>query len=767
MARLLLNGFELQFSSPTVILFTEEMPDNSAFRALKAELGESWFLRWSEGKVWGLPKSTEPRESFGQPVEALCSEIDTLRFLAARFDSVLPERFPKYERLRHRPFTFLARKDAVAGVASRMQGLPPLIQRFRIRSKLEMEAKLVEIADGDLKTGVFLTVATRWEILASLTELHDAGVDLRGLHVIRRNPEPGEPRLIGRIGEIADGLVRFSESRNGEQEMRTEHLALEGSKSAFARCLKAILGEKYKAFEDERQKEEANVFGGSAADDRLEKLGEFFKKASPINLGGGLSCNVIGRLQVTNSGHYKSATVANPVEYCFDAAKTKRDQFPWSGLERFGPYSRDTFSKKSPRILVFFPDTVQGPVETFLRNFRDGVTLPEKSRYQGGFGKTFDLANPQFVLCKIPWLSGSRSDVSRTYREAVEEFLAGDSTTPDGAFVVILDEHSRAPDNMNPYLQTKALLLMAGVPVQEIRVPTLTRPARELQYICQDLAVSLYAKMNGTPWTVDHDLTITDEIVIGMGYCEISGSRFEERQRHIGITTVFRGDGNYLLANVSKACRYDDYPEVLRRSTLDILSDIKSRNGWRPGDTVRIVFHVCKPLKNVEVAEITSECVKALCGEQNVEFAFLTVSQDHSFTLFDKAQPGIPVNRYKPDGAKKAIYVPKRGTIVQAGRFTRLLCTNGPNLIKRDNAPHPNPLLVHLHPQSTFRDLDYLTVQVLKFTSLSWRSTLPARRPVTIYYSEMIAELLGRLKSIPDWSPAMLNVKLRASRWFL
>ena len=74
---------------------------------------------------------------------------------------------------------------------------------------------------------------------------------------------------------------------------------------------------------------------------------------------------------------------------------------------------------------------------------------------------------------------------------------------------------------------------------------------------------------------------------------------------------------------------------------------------------------------------------------------------------------------------------------------------------------------MRLHPASTFRDLDYLTEQVLKFTSLSWRSTLPAGRPVTIYYSELMAELLARLRAVPDWSPALVNTRLESSRWFL
>src|SRR5439155_16478478 len=93
--------------------------------------------------------------------------------------------------------------------------------------------------------------------------------------------------------------------------------------------------------------------------------------------------------------------------------------------------------------------------------------------------------------------------------------------------------------------------------------------------------------------------------------------------------------------------------------------------------------------------------------------------------------------------------------------------TNHHNLLNRANSPLPVPLLIGLHPDSTFKDVDYIAEQVLKFTSLSWRSTLPARTPVTIFYSERIAELLGRLKDVPDFSTTPLSVKLKWSRWFL
>ena len=270
--------------------------------------------------------------------------------------------------------------------------------------------------------------------------------------------------------------------------------------------------------------------------------------------------------------------------------------------------------------------------------------------------------------------------------------------------------------------------------------------------------------MGGLPWTVDHGLTVDDEIVIGMGTAELSGSRFEQRQRHIGITTVFRGDGNYLLSNLSRDCSYDQYPTVLRDSTVEVLKEIQTRNAWRKGDTIRVVFHAFKPLRNIEVAEIVRSCVEEVGREQNIEFAFLTVSFDHPFKVFDTSQKGV---RRRHDAPLKAVMVPDRGLMTQLGRYTRLLCGNGPTLIKRPTSPLPSPLLIHLHRESTYRDLAYLSDQVLKFTALSWRSTLPAERPVTIYYSELIAGLLARLQVVPGWSPMVLNTKLRTSKWFL
>jgi hypothetical protein len=200
------------------------------------------------------------------------------------------------------------------------------------------------------------------------------------------------------------------------------------------------------------------------------------------------------------------------------------------------------------------PDGAAGQVSQFIKRFRDGIDSIENSAYATGFSRTFGLVNPQFVNCTVPLGQRAADTPGDRYARTVEEHLARDADY-QAALVVILDEQARLADRINPYLRAKAVLLMNGIPVQEARLSTITKSPGSLQYTMQNMAVALYAKMGGVPWTVTHDLGVDDELVIGMGMAELSGSRFRERQRHMGITTVFRGDGNYLLATLRARVR--------------------------------------------------------------------------------------------------------------------------------------------------------------------------------------------------------------------
>ncbi len=763
-----LNAFHVMFSKPTFTANVADFPDPEALPAFRKMHGAEWFLYWRNGKLYCIPKVPKPTRSIGVPKTLAWGgedDHDHLRLLTARLTEQLPEKFPERHVLRQRPFLFVGKKNEIVTAATAgWRDLPELVRRFKINPTFELDSRIIELRPGDVQAALCLSVHTKWQIEAPLDALVEAGIDLAGLHVVRRDPAPEQRRLIGRIGRVTSDQVQLSESYDDRLTIPISEVWLEGRRDSFSRCLRSLLGSRYERFDSARYIQESNLLNGPALHDMLHKMQEYLWNASPVSLTPDLTCDIGRVIELNNTAAFTSVVRSKPARYCFDPSKAQRSDYAWPGLEKYGPFDRDTISKRTPRILVVTPDTSAGKTSQFIKMLRDGIASIPGSRYEKGFARTFGLVNPEFVTCSVPFHGATAKPPSQLYRQAVASHLERDPAF-DAAIVVISDEHAFLPDSSSPYLHTKAVLLMAGVPAQLVRLGTITKAPKSLQSTMQNIAVALYAKLGGVPWTIDQDQTVDDEIVVGMGMAEVSGSRFETRQRHIGITTVFQGDGNYLLSNLSRECSYDEYPNELRASMLAVLSEIKHRNRWRVGETVRVVFHAAKPLKNVEVADIVEACIREVCGEQTVQFAFLTVNTDHAFKLLDPSQPGLPI--FPRSDEMKGIMAPERGTLVQLGRYTRLVSTNGPRLIKKSTSPLPAPLLVHLHRQSTYVDQTYLAEQVLKFTALSWRSVLPAERPVTIYYSELIADLLVRLKAVPGWSAMGLNTKLRASKWFL
>jgi hypothetical protein len=757
---LVLNGFEIELPEEIDVV-VRPLPSPSDVKAERERLGEHWFVHWLGGELYAIRLKPGGPNVAGE--QRRLKVADHPWFLRSRLDDVIATVFPQYEALRQRPFSFLAQREEIVQAAAEAAHVShPLLDGFRILPRFTMNAKIVEPRDGDIRLGLFVTLSMRYEIAAELSALQQAGVDLGGLYLVRRQAQAGERRLVGRIDRLdADG-VHLAEA-TGESLVAAADVRLEGSLESFSRCLRTLVGEQYGRLHNAIDDVEAKFRLGPDFDKVVDRMGMFLRKKSPIALAPGCEAKVGARFRLKNEGDRTSIYKAPPVEYVYDRAGAQRSDYAWPGLQTSGPYDRSTFAKKSPRILVVCPTTTEGKVEVFLKALRDGMPPPQTA-FPNGFAKTFGLVNPEFVRCPVR-LNGLAPDkVEAAYRGAIEAHLAKDATI-DAGIIVLLDEHAHLPPLQNPYIRTKALLLTLGVPTQEVRMATVTQRPASLQYTLQNFSISLYAKLNGTPWTVDQDRAISDEIVIGMGVAELSGSRMTSRQRFVGITTVFGGDGTYLLGAASRECAFEDYASAVQDSMVAVLEDVRNRNNWQAGDTVRVIFHAHKPLKRDDVAQIAFACAKQVGAAQTLQMAFITVSHDHPFYLFDPKEPGVPL--FRGSDIKKGVFAPARGTIARIGRSTRLLAVNSHKLIKRANSPLPKPLLINLHPDSTFSDLDYLAEQVLKFTALSWRSTLPAGTPVTIFYSERIAELLARLRLVPDWSAAALTVKLRWSRWFL
>lgn len=440
---------------------------------------------------------------------------------------------------------------------------------------------------------------------------------------------------------------------------------------------------------------------------------------------------------------------------------------PDYGIRRYGPYLSMQHARNEPLIAVVCEAQYRGRVEQFLNALLEGFPDErwtddrKENPFIGGLIAKFRLARLRFEIEEC-------SDASpESYRAAARRLLARLPQLPDLAFVQTRNVFRQYTGDANGYFVAKAAFMAAGVPIQAVTIELIETAGMNLAYVLNNIALSTYAKLDGIPWVISTPKPTSHELVIGIGSSEVAAHRWASRNRYVGLTTVFQGDGRYLVWELTREATYEEYPQALLASLQSTLRYVQQHNNWQPNDNVRLVCHVYKRLKDCEVEAIKELVQQLVADRYQVEFAFLDISPYHPYHLIDPSQMGAS---YWSGGRKqiKGQGVPERGICLQLDRRRALLHLTGPKELKKAGQGLPQPLLVELHSESDFTDLTYLMRQLYHFTYMSWRSFFPAPQPVTILYSQEIARMLGNLRLVSGWDSTVLMLgSLRGRRWFL
>ena len=550
---------------------------------------------------------------------------------------------------------------------------------------------------------------------------------------------------------------------DGPQSIEASEAFLEPRNENLAWCVRYLLGSNAERALEASADLAAEQLAGPK---RLEVIDRTlgYLRAQTVELGPGAPL-VLGSLagRSRQSWSFRSESIRRPY-LVFDPSGTRTDVWNERGLDRNGPYDQRTFTPKQLRIAILCQAAYEGQVDAFLAKFLDGLPAirtgsGEQSRapYEKGFIRRYALEAPKVQTFTIR--GHSVQDYVAASRQAIDTATAGGFEW-NLAIVQIDKDFRELPDADNPYFATKAQFLKQRVAVQEITLDTMRFADQQLVFALNNMSVATYAKIGGIPWLLKSQPTVAHELVVGIGSHNHSTSRIGTHQRIVGITTVFSSDGRYLLDDRTGAVLYDEYKVALYQSLKRSIESVREIDNWRSTDAVRLIFHVFKQMADQE-ADAVAELVDSL-GLTQVKYAFLHIVDDHPFTVFDEAQPGIR----QRDGVKGA-YAPERGVSVHLGDNESLLCFTSARDLKLAKQGMPQPALLRLHRRSTFRDMTYLTRQAFDFSCHSWRMFTPAPRPITIHYSELIAKLLTGLGHVPGWDPDTMLGPVSRTRWFL
>jgi len=633
-----------------------------------------------------------------------------------------------------------------------------------VRRRFEVEVRVIYLDRQPPFVAVVLDAMTGRLVQRSCAELIQDGVLVEGLYVGESSPSTDDPRLaphfrnLGRVVRVDGSTLELTDIRDRATIPATDALPMR-STEAFRRCIIHYYGSNASQI---LASIDARLAALRAGPEKLKTLRATLSHLQGLSLEliPGLPFKIGPLLQEGSIAFPPLHELPKPI-FVFDPTASRTNTWSDGGLETHGPYDQTFFTPSKPRICVICQRTQKGQVEQFLRKFLDGIPHPGGNRayFEKGFIRKYALesTSPEFFLAE--------SGTAAAYRHAAEAAIRQQTdrgTKWDLALVQIEERFHDLHGDENPYLVTKAELLTHQIPSQEFEIETAAQRDRQLQYSLNNMALATYAKLGGIPWLLRANPTIAHELVIGLGSANIGSGLLGQRERVVGITTVFAGDGNYYLSTLSQAVPIDEYRTTLLSSLEETIRSVSRDMNWKEKDPVRIIFHAFKPMKDIEVDAVKS-LVQGL-GAFDLEYAFIHVVQDPGYILFDELQPGVSDFETK---RTKGACAPQRGWFFRLSNHEVLLTLTGARDVKRPEDGLPRPVLLRLHRDSTFTDTTYLARQAFAFASHSWRSFFPSSLPVTITYSQLLAHMLGQLGTVSRWNPNVMLGRVGRTRWFL
>ena len=682
------------------------------------------------------------------------------------FFRTFKERFPHLTPVDFYPFRFFsgqAKDDVIYNV------LPDhLKNKIAYKKLIEIQLRMTDIG-GKKRFGFVVNIERNWVFNKSCAELNTEGYNLINVEVLHAEVFTGLQNVLAPNEELVGTIKAIDKEKatvttnEGDKDFLLSELFIRKTKFNIGNYLAfALSQEKSDAILTLIETKRSEIYNAKKRYDEITKIAKrlFSEKEQPVlfqNKDG--FCFTVDVNPFTFSNN--NLTLKNPT-FIFDAAVTKTNTYSADkGLTDFGPYDSITFDIKTPNVLCICKGSNRGNFTKFLSSLKEG--MPQSKYFKKGLLKKYDLQDVVFDIKEI------QNFIENEYVNAISN---SDEVKPHLAIIEIPAEFRRMKDINNPYFKIKAKLLSLEIPVQFVTSEKITRYD---EYILNSIALQIYAKMGGTPWVLPSQRSVDRELIIGIGHTWFRANQYKdaEQNRVVGITTFLSSDGQYLLGDKVKNVPFDNYFSELLKSLKSSITRLSGEQGWQKGDTVRLIFHIFKPIKNVEF-DVISQLIQEIL-DYNIKFSFVTISKKHPNLIFDPTQYGV--TKFNSNNVIGE-FIPNRATNIFLDSETCLIQMLGASELKTAKHGMSNPIQIKIRtPQHKYHDkklndylfcdLAYITQQIFSFTYLSWRSFLAGEQPATMLYSTLIAKLLGKLKNVQGWDSDRLNYGLKKKKWFL
>lgn len=399
---------------------------------------------------------------------------------------------------------------------------------------------------------------------------------------------------------------------------------------------------------------------------------------------------------------------------------------PYIGMKEYGPIEPPSPDKQIKFIFIFHKND---------KEYANRLHSYLKKGYKS-FPGLESFAKIQFELDTDKTVRFESEDPLPEIKNAIDNYIFDPKAIYIALYISRIKRDSEDEEEDNVYFLLKELLLKYEVTSQVIFKNNIDNPS--FNYFLPNIAIAILAKLGGIPWRLYRP--IKNDLVIGIG----ADRSVVTKNHFVGCAFCFKNDGKFNGFNAFEKKDTEQLASAIKQTIEEYIQEFKEFD--------RLVIHYYKKMSAEE-----EEPIKQVLNHLNLSLPYLIVTvngtESKDYVLFDTSFDGK---------------MPKSGTYIKTKWNEFILCNNtrystgtGTRL---EGFPFPIKIKIKSSNYEKINDINVvreLIDQVYQFSRIYWKSVRQRNMPVTIEYSELVAEMLSH------FSNKKLGKYARNSLWFL
>lgn len=402
-------------------------------------------------------------------------------------------------------------------------------------------------------------------------------------------------------------------------------------------------------------------------------------------------------------------------------------------LSNLGPYDKDLPNRpKTCDFAFIYPSIWKRWAEEFKNKLLGGYEW-----LRDGFQEFFRLDDVSLEMYPVEL-------TEEGYINGANEALGGNHDIA----LVLVSEHMKLQE-FGPYWVSKAFLTNRGLPSQMLRIETISDNTT-LKNSIVNLASQIYAKLGGVPWVL-HDPVGDADIIVGVSESRYRMTRYGSEKRTIGFTTVYKNNGAYLW--FSSTPIVSDYRALEENLSENIAKSVDQFEKTEKKEVRKVVIHSYKKIGNAEKLAVK----KMKENKDDIKVVLTHVGRSHNLRIFD------------PDHSTG---LSEAGLLIQLGDTECLILSVGRGRLRGEGLANA-PLWIKTYPDGAdFEPVKTVARSIYDLCYVRWEDQFGASDPVTIGYSEDVAQMLQKMSLLEKKGKAgiaspLVHTRLEKIPWFI